>query len=386
MLKQPYIKIVTIILCSILALSSCKQQKKNEGPKAKETVITVTEKSTTDILYYEGLMMPMVVDPVSSPIEGVVEEMFFEYGGAIEQNQVLCLIKPTDQKSDFGSALTEYLKAKQDFGSNEEKLESSSELYKRGLISRDDFEQTQNSFYISRLSFIQAQDSFNKMLELYDIKLPNLGKLTLGDIGSIKEAIAKQKGFKGVKINASSFGIALFPKEGGGDSDKIQIGSQIKQGQVITNIGDMRSIAIKIKINEIDINSIHPGEKALITSDIIPNFHVDGYVKTVDAQATHTGNLPVFSATVVGPALTVEEQKQVKVGMNAKVAVILSGTPKISIPISAVIRQNDTYVVKKIDKTTGKFTTVPVVTGQTTQDSVVIIDGLKSGDKIIVPN
>jgi HlyD family secretion protein len=381
---KKYWLFIIVLVCMGFVLTACQREQKH---KQGYSVITITEKSTTNILYYQGTMAPIATTPVSSPTDGVVDKMLYSYGSHIEKGQVLYSIKPTDQKSDFASGLTDYLKAKQDFDTNNEKLQSSNELYKRGLISRDDYEQTQNAFYVSRLSFMQAQDAFDKVLQLHDIQLQNLGSLKLGDIDAIKAAIAKQKGSEGIKVISPDFGIALFPKESGGnDSDRVQVGTQVKQGQVLVNLGDMNGIAIKIQINELDINNIQVNQKAEISSDVLPNFRVEAYVKNVDSQATSSGNLPMFSAVVIGTNLTAEQQKLVKVGMSAKVAIMLQGKPQISVPINAVFRQNSQYVVKVVNKTTGKFSFVPVITGQTTPTSVVIIAGLQAGDQIVVPN
>ena len=72
--------------------------------------------------------------------------------------------------------------------------------------------------------------------------------------------------------------------------------------------------------------------------------------------------------------------------MNADVSITIRHKAQIQIPLNAVARKNGITTVKVKDKTSGQIKDVTVTTGQTTQDSVVITSGLKSGDQVVIPN
>ena len=54
------------------------------------------------------------------------------------------------------------------------------------------------------------------------------------------------------------------------------------------------------------------------------------------------------------------------------------------LPVNAVTEKNGVSVVTILDAQ-GKTKTVPVVTGDTTPIDVVIISGIKVGDKVVIP-
>ncbi len=64
----------------------------------------------------------------------------------------------------------------------------------------------------------------------------------------------------------------------------------------------------------------------------------------------------------------------------------IEGAPVVSIPFAAVYTKNNIPYVKVQDQDTHKIIEVPVRTGSTTEDAVVIESPLKAGDKIVVPH
>jgi multidrug efflux pump subunit AcrA (membrane-fusion protein) len=59
---------------------------------------------------------------------------------------------------------------------------------------------------------------------------------------------------------------------------------------------------------------------------------------------------------------------------------------EIRVPILAVNEKNNIFYVKIYDDKQSKVREAVVKTGKTTTDSVVIVAGLKSGDKIVIPD
>lgn len=364
--------------------------------KRKKNLIsihTVTKSAPTTTLYYSGTISPLSKTPVISPIEGTVNEVHFDYGAMVEKQQLLFTIKSTGQKSDFQDALTNYLKEKQDLNNSKTKMQTTLALYKDGLVSKDERDDAKNTYFTNQLSFIQAQKTLDRTLKLYGLE--DLSSLSLDDFEAVKKALALEQEIGGVKIYSPTDGLALFGKGSGGDNsddggdgggNKIQAGSQIKQGQVLLYIGDVSGLSAQIKINEININNIHVSQKAIITGDSFPNIKLSGYIKSVDTQATIEGDQPIFHALVIVPKITLEQEKIIKMGMSAKVSITLKGESQILIPIDAVSYKNGESTVQVIDPDSGKTNTVTVETGQTTEDSIVITSGLKPGDKIAIPH
>ena len=94
--------------------------------------------------------------------------------------------------------------------------------------------------------------------------------------------------------------------------------------------------------------------------------------------------MPVFGVDIRIPTVSALQRSRVHIGMSARVAVSISHPAVIQVPINAVTisTKGKTVTLKKAQ---GKVT-VPVQTGKTSLNSVIITQGLKPGDKVIVPD
>lgn len=384
------IKIQLKRICILLIISSmfgllfgCSHKEKKTQPSS--TIITVTKKPVTKTLYFSGTIQPLQRIPVMSPVEGVVYKKFFTYGHKVNKGDLLFEIKSYKQESDYQAALSKYLQAKQKLSQSKEKLEDSTTLFNQGLIPKNEYESDKNTYFLDQLSFIQAQAELNMSLKYHQVS--NISELSISDIEAVSKALELGKKAETIRVYAPHAGIALFTKSADGDSSKrIGTGSRIRQSQVLLYIGSMEGVSSSIQVNEVNVNQLHVMQKAIVTSTVVPNLELNGYVSSIDAQAASDNNLPVFNATVVVPTIGAEQQKLLHVGMSAKVSITISLAEQILIPIRAVLQENGNNVVKVLDPKTGNTKSVIVDTGQTTINSIVINSGLNPGDKIVVPN
>ena len=314
--------------------------------------------------------------------------MGFSFGQKVKKGQLLFKLRAAKGKSNFETALAGYLKAKESLNSDKGKLQSTASLYKKGLVSKDELDQDSNSYNLSQLSLLQAENQLKSALLHYNIGI-NVFNLSISDIKSINTALAETKGANQISINSSISGVALFPsgKEGSSSSSKggkVSVGAQVKAGQVLVSVGQLNALAMKGTVNEVDINQIRKGMKAMVTSVAFPGITLDGVIKEIDSQATSSGNLPVFSLSIVIPTLPKGSLGVIKVGMSAKAEVRIKHPAQVRIPIHAVTQNPKTGQSTVTKIVNGKKVQTPIVTGRTSLTSVTVESGLKAGDKIVV--
>jgi hypothetical protein len=171
----------------------------------------------------------------------------------------------------------------------------------------------------------------------------------------------------------------------------LQIGSQVKENQALVAIGDLSGISTTAQVSELVINKIKPGQKVTVSLDALPNITIYGTVKSVGAQAQPAaegggpGGIATFPVTVIVPTLTPQQANLIRVGMTSKIQITIENPAQIMIPINAVYQKGNISMVKVIDAK-GKSREVPVVTGQTTLSEVAILQGLKPGDRVVIPS
>lgn len=171
------------------------------------------------------------------------------------------------------------------------------------------------------------------------------------------------------------------------DTKKLNKGDAIKQGDVLALIADMEGLTVWIKVNELVVNQLKVGQKATITGIAFPEHTLYGEIKRVDHQGEPSiGGMPMFPVEIVVSHLSKEQQRDIHVGMSAKVEINIENKPSIVVPVAAVKERDGEAYVQKIDPKTGKAHEVSVKTGKTTLDSVAILAGLGPGETIVLPH
>lgn len=365
-----------------MSLSACHFQKKQKKGNADGyKVLTISPLPTSKTLYFSGSILPVKTIPIVAPADGLITQLNFIYGQIVKEGQLLFVIKSIKQQSDYQDALTKYLTAKQTFTLSNKQLIGDESLYKQGLIPRNTYDSSKNTNSLNQLAMLQAEGQLRNAL--IGRKFADIENLSIDNIDAVNKALELDKHETSLNIYSPGAGQVLFPLD---NSKKIQNGSAVKEGEVLLSIDPNGGISIDISIDEMNVNQLQVGQPAVITSIAFPNFKLNGYVKNIDAQASGSGNLPTFSATVIVPKLTPEQDKIIRIGMSAKIAITTQRKPQMLVPIYAVTQENGINSVKLLDPKTGKINKVTVETGETTLNDVAITSGLKAGDQVVLPN
>lgn len=379
------IKKILVIACLSFFLLGCHDEKL---PKVKPNeVMTVQPKPLTSHFYYSGVIQPLKAVVVTSPADGVIEDMPFHYGDQVSAKQPLFTIYSDKFQSEYKTALMQYIKAKTEFNQAGSQLKEAEFLHKNELISEDDFKGKQTAFYTAQLALVQAEDTLNTMLKQMNVKGLNLYALTIKDIDKITQALHSHDDSQKLHIFSPTEGVALVPIKGesDGQTKKLTKGEQVKQGDVLAMIGDVSGLSIHINVNEFNINQIKVGQTVKVTGTAFPQFILSGRIANLDRQGQiSSGGMPQFPVEIIVPTLTEEQQKLIHIGMSAKVEIQLEEESVLTVPIAAVFEKNgSTHVKVQKDKNT---IDLPVKTGKTTPNAVVIEANLKAGEKIVLPH
>ncbi len=371
-----------IWLSMLFCISACGRD--TEDAKTHQNIITAELKPIQTRYYYTGLIQPLKTVVVTSPAEGVIEDMAFHYGDQVNAKQPLFTINSDKFQTDYKNALMQYIKAKTEFNHSRSQLTEAEFLHKNELISDDDFKSKQTSFYTAQLTMVQSQDALSELLKQLNIKGFNLYALTIQDIDKITRALHAQDGSQKLQITAPTKGVALLPvKNDSSEAKKFSKGELVKQGDLLALIGDVSGLTIHINVNEFNVNQLNVGQKVVVTGTAFSQFNLEGHIASVDRQGQASqGGVPVFAVEIVVPTLTPEQQSVIHMGMSAKVEVTIESDPVISVPLVAVFEKNGMPYVK-IQKN-NNIQDVLVKTGQTTENAVVIEANIKAGDRLVI--
>lgn len=356
----------------------------SDNKKNNNDIITVTPKQVENTLYYTGTILPLKSKVITSPVEGVIVDMPYQFGEQVASNDMIFTIASEKFFTDYKNALLAFIKAKNEFNNSQTQLSEAKFLHKHELMSDDEFKMKQSSFYVAQLGLLQAKDALQDLLRQSNIPVLNLNKLTIADVDKINSAMHLKNRSQNLKILSPQKGVLLAPQKSEEESKKVAKGDAVKQGDVLAVIGDMQGLAIRIKVNELTVNQIKPGQKVKITGIAFPDYVLKGEVMRVDRQGEQSGGgIPNFTVEITVPHLTTDEQRAIHVGMSAKVEIVVANEPHIMVPVSAIYEKDGDTYVDVIDVATKQKHPALIKTGKTTIDAVAVLSGLQPGDNIV---
>lgn len=391
-----YLQRIIILLLSVLWLSACHNDNHNDNDnkssaKAQKTQ-TIVAKLETPVqkLYFTGTLSPIKTFPVISNIEGNVSEIYFSYGERIEAGQKILMLESKPLADSYRKDVQDYLQKKQEYLADKTTFAGEEILYNAGVIAKNDFVTAKTQLESHALAFLQAKYALEKVMKTADIDSKKIEELTLADTDKVNKVL--QTRFQHIEVIAPNSGVALFPIErtnddGKSTSGKLMVGDSIKEGQLLLSIGDLSGLTASFDVSEVDIDRIHKNMSVIVTGHAFPGDVLKGIVTAVSSQAKQdSGNsgLSMFSVKINIPNVDKKVMQKIRVGMTAKFEVDIKSTPHIMLPVNAVSEKNGESVVTILDQN-GKQKIVPVITGETSPTQVVIISGVKPGDKVLVP-
>ncbi len=334
-------------------------------------------------LFFTGTVQPLSESALISPMDAVLETMHAHYGDWVRKEAILITLNSTELQKQYNETLTEYLKAKDSYTMTKLKFTGTQELWKAGLLSKNNYLSEKSNLDTARISLMQATTKLSDMLEKMDeSSSQKLSALNIAEFDKVRQALTTKHNL--IQLKALNEGVMLYPPKNNEDkTNQLHVGSMIKSGQVLALIGDLTGIRVEIDVAEVDIDKIHRGMPATITGVALGKEVLHGKLVSVNAQATNTsaGGLPSFSAVVEVRNLTKEQQAWIKVGMSASIELDIDMKSQLTVPIAAVKQEKGKTVVQLKDPS-GALNTREVSTSVAQADKVTIIAGLQAGDEI----
>lgn len=390
-IKQYSLVLVCSVLCCVV-VTACHHKDKSKSA-AKTQIIVAKLDTPVQRLYYSGTLLPIETVGVEAPVAGNITDVGFTYGDRVTKGQVLLVLHSRQLAESYRKTVNDFLHKKQTYQTQKESFSGTEALYKAGIVSRNEYQNAKDQFENTALDYLQSQFELQKVLFTANVDPKQIEGLSISQTDVVNKIL--QRRFRRIEITAPSDGIALFPAKDAGansgsnsdsSSQKMMNGADVKEGQLLLQIGDLSGLSAKFDVSEIDIDRIHKGMSVIVTGNAFPGAELKGEIVAVSSQANQSSGqsgLSTFSVKVKIPHLETAVAKKIRVGMTAKFEIDIQGESKLMLPVNAVTEKNGASVVTVLDAN-GKETTVPVVTGSTTPTQVVIISGIKAGDKVVV--
>lgn len=385
---------------------------KGKGGRAA-SLYTVAPRMISSTIALTGELRPLNTVHINCPFAGVVDEVYFQYGQMVEKGQPLLKLDTDEVAMKTREAESAYIKAREkareveawergnevseakrnlakariELDAQKQNAEETERLYKKGIVPGTEYESSKRQYANARMSFESSEQSLKTVLAKGSGDNLKVARLELANAQLKLADLRRQMGQAVVRAPAS--GTIILPESSGvGDKEKkvkqMGKGVSVTQGETLVSVGDVGSLCVKTKVDEMSVMSVRKGQKVRVTGDAFPGIALDAVVYHVSSQAVKGEggrDTASFEITTLIGKIRPEDRPKLLLGMSTNITIITYEKPDaLLVPVAAVQAGPDGhYVVVKQGEQRRK---VKVDPGQTTLDSVEIKAGLKSGDVI----
>ncbi|MEO8503992.1 MAG: efflux RND transporter periplasmic adaptor subunit [Acidobacteriota bacterium] len=273
------------------------------------------------------------VDPenkvdVKSTVSGRIITLKVKEGDVLKKGDVLAEVEPdvtqAQSLSDVNSAVTEATLRLQNA---ERELRAQQALYDNGLIGSEILRNFQSARDLSSQSVDAAKARYH-IVEQHGIPISGSSALQTARVVSPMDGVAITKGVELGETVTS--GVSSF-----------------NAGTVLFTVADLKSLIIRVNLNEVDIAKVHVGQPVRITLDAYPQKTFSGKVRFVAPAAKLQEKIKVFPVEVALDQL----DEAFRTGMSANVEILGEKRDKaLSIPLEALQRKDGDVVAYRLKK------------------------------------
>ncbi len=333
-----------------------------------------------------GVVDPEIKVDVKSAVSGRVTALHVREGDVVKKGDVLAEVEPdVNQAQSLSDVQAGVQQAEVKLKDAEKQLSAPKRLFDAGLIGSDTLRGFQTSRDLAAEDLRAAQTRY-QIVESHGI--PISGDAT-SQIARVTSPMSGVVITKGVELGETvTSGVSSF-----------------NAGTVLFTVADLKSLLIRVNLNEVDIAKVHVGQPVRITLDAYPQKSFDGKVRFVAPAAKLQDKIKVFEIEVALASL----DDAFRTGMSANVEILGDKRDNaVSIPLEALQRRDGETVAYRLkdnldpkaiakarEALNGRskfvwlsenwkdyFEPVPVKAGIATLERVEILAGLKPGDQV----
>ncbi|HEY6147440.1 MAG TPA: efflux RND transporter periplasmic adaptor subunit [Thermoanaerobaculia bacterium] len=333
-----------------------------------------------------GVVDPVTKVDVKSAVSGRVISLRIREGAVVKTGDVLAEIEPdVNQAQSLSDVQASVKDAALKLRDSEREYTTQKALFEQGLLGRDTFRSTE-------IKRDQAAETLRAAQMRYQI-VEDRGIPISGNAASQK-----------ARVTSPMSGVVI--KKGVELGETVTSGvSSFNAGTVLFTVADLKSLIIRVNLNEVDIAKVHVGQPVRVSLDAYPQKIFTGRVSFVSPSAELVEKIKVFKIEVTLDQLG----EAFKTGMSANVEILGEKRDKaVSIPLEALQKRDGQTVAYKLkdnlkpqqlaaakEGLTGRnkfiwlsdhwkdyFDVVPVSAGVATLERVEILAGLKPGQQV----
>jgi HlyD family secretion protein len=296
---------------------------------------------------------------IKPQISGIVAEVLKEAGQRIQVGEIIATVKVIPEMGQLNSAESRLRVADISLKQIETEYARQSQLYKNGVVSKEEFDTTEANYRKAQEEQSNAQDAL--------------------DI--VKEGVSKKYAqLSNTQIRSTISGMILDVPVKAGNS--VIQANTFNDGTTIASIANMNDLIFRGNIDETEVGKVKEGMPIVLTIGAINNHKFDADLEYISPKGTEQSGAVLFE---IKAAVKVPDSVFIRAGYSANAEIVLAqAVDVLTVPESTVEFSNDSafvYVVKE-EKPKQVFEKMPVEIGMSNGINIEIKKGITLNDKL----
>lgn len=359
-------KSITIIILSIIVVTFVGAlyylyQKNAQDPTVYSTdtpeIKTIIKRTVAT-----GSILPRDEVLIKPNISGIVEEIFIEPGQSVKTGDLIARLRIVPNLSNLASTQNQVNTAKIALDNQKRNFERQKQLFEKGVISANEFDQAE-------VAFLQAEQTYKAALQTNEIVKTG----TTRGLGSSANT----------EIRATVSGMVL--------EVPVKVGNQViesnnfNEGTTIAALADVTNMIFEGKVDESEVGKIKVGLPLEITVGAIDNKTFDAVLDFIAPKGNLENGAIQFE---IKGTLKNLDSTFIRAGLSANASIILDKADEV-LALKESLIQFDSNTQKpfvEIEKGNQEFERKEVELGISDGIYVEILSGISNNDRIKVWN
>lgn len=359
---KKYIKMVVWALVACLVVYTFYFLWKQSQPK--EVTYETLAPEVRDIVkksVASGKVEPRDEVNVKPQIQGIITELYHEAGDRVNAGDPIAKVAVIPDMSSLNQAQSQVRTASLNLEEVEREHARVEQLHDKGVVSREEYEQSRSNLLKAREQAALAQDAL--------------------DI--VTEGISKRAG----KINTT---IVRSTITGTILDVPVKIGTSVinansyNEGTTVATVADMGQIIFRGTIDETEVGRIHTGMPVQLSIGAIQGVTLPANLEYIAPKGTESNGAVLF---VIKAAAQIPDTLTIRAGYSANAEIVLNSRSHVlAIPETTVEFEGDSTYVYRLTSAEGvmpqQFERIPVEVGLSDGLFIEVVSGVTTDMKL----
>ncbi len=333
-------------------------QKSQQPPVVYET-LSPFDTSIIKKTVATGSVTPRKEVNMKSQVSGIIEKLYILAGQEVKQGDVIARIKIIPNMLNMANAETRLNTAQLNYDNAKLEYDRNKQLFDQSVISKAEF-------------------------QVYDLKLKATAEelsASQNQLQIIKEGVSKSSGAASntlVKSTITGMVLDVPVKEGG----QVIESNTFNEGTTIAAVANMGEMIFEGKLDESEVGKVHEGMDIVLTIGAIDKGSFRAKLEYIAPKGVTENGAIQF---LIRASISKDNSAFLRAGYSANADIILDKKEDVlAIPESVLQFEKEKPYVE-VETAPQKFEKRYVKTGLSDGINIEVLDGVKKGDKLKVP-